>query len=877
MSAMSGVVMKEEFGGSNRSSVEARGARLTSMDVRGLDGISESEAAARLSAEGFNEIRASKGGGLLATILDVVREPMFLMLVAAGLLYLFMGELTDALMLMGFVVVVMAITIVQERRTEHALDALRDLSSPRALVIRDGERRRIAGREVVRGDLIVLSEGDRVPADAILRRGINLTIDESILTGESVPVRKVASDDAMSLDRPGGDDIPSVYSGTLVTSGQGIAQVVATGGSTEFGRIGRSLSGVGIESTPLQKETGRLVKTFAIIGISACAIVVVAYALTRGCTAESWKNGMLAGIAMAMATLPEEIPVILTVFLALGAWRISRKNVLTRRMPAVETLGAATVLCVDKTGTLTCNRMSLRVLGVPDQEIGLDESTDGLPEDVHRLVENAILASRREAFDPMERALHEVGNRFLGDTEHLHPDWTLVREYPLSPELSAVSQAWRRTDGSMVVSSKGAPEAIADLCHASEVECMQIADRARELASRGLRVLAVAEAVSGMRELPVNHHDLELRYVGLLGFEDPLRTDVPPAVEDCHTAGVRLIMITGDYPATAMAVARKAGIATDGGVITGPELEKMSDDELAARISDVQVFARVVPEQKLRIVKALKARGEVVAMTGDGVNDAPALKAAHIGIAMGGRGTDVAREAADLVLTNDNFSSIVDAVRVGRRVYDNIRKAISFVVAVHIPIIGLSMIPVFFGSWPLLLLPIHVVFLELIIDPSCSLVFEAEEPESDVMRRPPRGTNDRLFSAGSLGWAALQGLSVLLVCLGVWIVSSATHDENAARALTFATMVVSFLTVIMVNRSWSRTMWTMLKEPNKALFWVIMGTAVMLPVVIFVPFAQGLFHFKTPHMPDALLCIAAGIVSVMWFDLVKLFRRPKAK
>lgn len=865
--------MKEEFGVSNRSFVEARGPRLTSMDVRGLDGVSEIDAAARLRAEGFNELPVSRAGSLLATVLDVLREPMFLMLVAAGLLYLFMGELTDALMLMGFVVVVMTITIVQERRTEHALDALRDLSSPRALVIRDGTRRRIPGREVVRGDLLVLSEGDRVPADALLRRGINLCVDESVLTGESVPVRKVASVHASTMDRPGGDDLPAVYSGTLVTAGQGIAEVVAVGSATEFGKIGKSLASLKIESTPLQKETGRLVKGFAIVGMSACAVVVVAYALTRGCTAESWKDGLLAGIAMAMATLPEEIPVILTVFLALGAWRISRKNVLTRRMPAVETLGAATVLCVDKTGTLTWNRMSLRVLGVPGETVEIEESTPGLPEDVHRLVEKAILASRKDAYDPMERALHDVGGRFLGDTEHLHPGWTLVREYPLSPELSAVSQAWMREDGMLEVASKGAPEAIFDLCHMCEADSAALRADVMALASRGLRVLAVAEATSEMHDLPRRHHDLELRCIGLLGFEDPLRETVPAAVAECRTAGIKVVMITGDYPATALSIARSAGIDNGGGVITGPELDCMTDAELAGRVESVRVFARVVPEQKLRIVAALKARGEIVAMTGDGVNDAPALKAAHIGIAMGGRGTDVARESADLVLTTDDFSSIVDAVRTGRRVFDNIRKAISFVVAVHIPIIGLSMLPVFFKSWPLLLLPIHVVFLELIIDPSCSLVFEAEEPDSDVMKRPPRSPDRKLFSFRAIKFALLQGISVLAVCLGVYLFASRSHEVDAARALTFATMVVSFLTVIMVNRSWSRTMWKMLTVPNSALLWVVAGTAVMLPVVVFVPFAQRLFHFAAPHLPDALVCIVAGIVSVMWFDILKIRRR----
>jgi Ca2+-transporting ATPase len=851
------------------------------MDLDNIGGISEAEARARLERDGYNELPAQKNHGLLAIVFEVFKEPMFLMLVAAGLLYLFMGEPVDALMLLGFVFVVMGITIVQERRTEHALDALRDLSSPRALVIRDGVHRRIAGREVVPGDFIVLSEGDRVPADAILRRGINLCADESLLTGESVPVRKLPSDAPIvpgkSGDNPGGDDLPSVFSGTLITAGQGIAEVYATGNASELGKIGKALSTVKEEPTLLQRETGRLVKLFAIIGLSACAVVVVVYGLTRGGDAQAWKEGLLAGIAMAMATIPEEFPVVLTVFLALGAWRISRSNVLTRRMPAVETLGAATVLCVDKTGTLTLNQMSVRQLAIADQALQINPSLTALPEDMHGLLENAILASKKDPFDPMERALHEIGVRFLAGTEHLHPGWSLVKEYPLSPEMLAVSQAWQTEDNQIVVASKGAPEAIADLCHLSETDRQKVSAEVRVLASQGLRVLAVARVVSGIVELPEKHHDLELKYAGLLGFEDPLRDTVPAAVAECRAAGIKVIMITGDYPATALSIARQAGIADGDDVITGPELDMMSDSELAGKIGHIRVFARVVPEQKLRIVTALKANGEVVAMTGDGVNDAPALKAAHIGIAMGGRGTDVARESASLVLLNDDFSSIVDAVRLGRRVFDNIKKAVMFIVAVHIPIIGLSMIPVFFGGWPLLLMPIHIVFLELIIDPSCSLIFEAEDPESDVMKRLPRSPDEHLFSWRTMRLALFQGLSVLAVCLTVFVLSRRDHSVDAARALTFATLVVSFLTIIMVNRSWTRTLWSMLRVPNKALKWVFLGTAVLLPVILCVPFTQNLFHFARPHMFDAVCCMTAGIVCVLWFDILKLRGRVSCK
>jgi P-type Ca2+ transporter type 2C len=850
------------------------------LDLTGLVGLGEEEARARLEQEGSNELPAQKRRTVLAIALEVVREPMFLMLVAAGALYLFMGELGDALMLVGSVVVVMTITVVQERRTEGALEALRDLSSPRALVVRDGAHRRIPGREVVRGDLIVLAEGDRVPADARLRRGLNLSADESLLTGEAVPVRKRPSATGSTLDAPGGDDLPSIFSGTLVTAGQGVAEVLATGARSELGRIGKALQKVEPEPTLLQLETGRLVRVFAVAGITACAIVVVAYAITRGGSGQAWREGLLAGIAMAMAVLPEEFPVVLTVFLAIGAWRISRSSVLTRRMPAVETLGAATVLCVDKTGTLTQNQMTLRTLAAPARSVDLASLDTPLPEDLHGLLESAILASKPDPFDPMERALRAAGDAHLRGSEHLHPDWSLAREYPLTPDLLAVSHAWNTGSGDEVaVAAKGAPEAIADLCHLPPAERNHLAGRTAELASQGLRVLGVARGSARLGSLPLEHHDLTFELVGLLGFEDPLRPTVPVAVAECQAAGIRLVMITGDYPATAQSIARQAGLGDCETVITGPELDRMSDQELARRIRGVQIFARVVPEQKLRLVNALKANDEIVAMTGDGVNDAPALKAAHIGIAMGGRGTDVARESASLVLLDDDFSSIVAAVRLGRRIFDNIKKAIAFVLAVHVPIAGLSILPVFVADWPLLLLPVHIAFLELIIDPSCTLIYEAEGAEADVMRRPPRSPGERLFSRRTVALSILQGLSVLAVCMGVFLLARADHGPDATRALTFATLVVASLMVILVNRSWTRSLLTMLRAPNTAYRWVVGGTLALLAVVLFVPFAQRLFHFAPLHLEDLAICAGAGAASVLWFEALKRFRwwRPAGR
>lgn len=844
------------------------------LQFKNVAGLTEKDALIRLQQEGPNELPAKQKRNLATIVYDVLREPMFVMLVAGGVLYLLFGETADALMLLGFLLVVMIITIVQAQRTEHALDALRMLSSPRALVIRDGERRRVAGREVVAGDWVILSEGDRVPADGLVRQALHLEIDESLLTGESIAVRKVPSINDQ-LDKPGGDDLASVFSGTVVTSGQAIVEIVSTGQRTQLGKIGRALEQTQVEATMLQKETRRIVRLLAITGLTACSLVVVAFAVTRGGSFEAWQQGFLAGIAMAMAVLPEEFPVVLTIFLALGAWRLSKSAVLTRKMHAVETLGAATVLCVDKTGTLTQNQMRIRVLAAGGMSTDLSDLPGELPQPEHGLLACAILASKQDPFDPMEQALHSAGERFLKNTLRLHSEWSLVREYPLTPASLAVSHAWQTDQNHILVATKGAPEAVAELCRMTAEQREALNDEVLQLASQGLRVLAVAQGVIESGLLPERHQDIALEIVGLLGFEDPLRPSVPEAVAECQTAGVRVVMITGDFPATAKSIAQQAGFDDCERVITGAELETMSSQELRQQLHGVQIFARVVAEQKLRIVNALKENGEIVAMTGDGVNDAPALKAAHIGIAMGGRGTDVAREAASLVLLDDDFSSIVKAVKLGRRIYDNIKKAFVFIVAVHVPIAGLSMLPVFFADWPLLLLPVHIAFLQLIIDPACTLIFEAERAEADIMQRPPRDSAEGLFTKDTLSIALLQGFSILVMCIAVFLLARTGHSDDAARALTFVTLVVAFVVVILVNRSWVRSALDMLRVPNPAARWVLIGAASVLAVTVLVPFARQLFHFAPLHLPDLLLSLSAGFLCVLWFEAIKKHRRLK--
>jgi P-type Ca2+ transporter type 2C len=840
------------------------------LDVTQLTGLSNQEAANHLKEQGYNELPTSKPRSILAMALEVIREPMFLLLIASGAIYLVLGDVEEALILLSFVFVIIAITVYQEHKTERALEALRDLSSPRALVMRSGQQKRIPGREVVPDDIVLVAEGDRVPADGLLLWNTGIEVDESLLTGESVTVRKNVWDGVMETSRPGGDDLPFVYSGTLLVKGQGAARITATGVQTEIGKIGKALSSLETERTPLQRETGRLVRQLAIVGITLCVLVVIAYGLTRG----DWLQGTLAGITLAMAMLPEEFPVVLTIFLALGAWRISQKRVLTRRVPAVETLGATTVLCVDKTGTLTQNRMRVGKIFADNQFYDVsNHDAAPLPETFHEIVEFSILASQRDPFDPMEIAFKEFGNRYLAGTEHLHADWVLERQYPLSTGLLALSHVWQSPEGgNYIIAAKGAPEAIADLCHFDKAQMQALEQSINQMASAGLRVLGMAKAYFKHGHLPEGQHDFNFKFLGLVGLADPVRPTVPAALKECYQAGIRVVMITGDYPMTAQSIAREIGLKSLEQVITGPELDAMDDAELQRRIQTVNIFARVIPEQKLRLVKALKANGEIVAMTGDGVNDAPALKAAHIGIAMGGRGTDVAREAAALVLLDDDFSSIVEAVRSGRRIFDNLQKAMAYILAVHVPIAGLSLLPVLF-KWPLILMPVHVVFLELIIDPACSIVFEAEIDESDVMKRPPRDPDQPLFGKPMIILSLLQGLGVLLITLTVYLLDG-KQGEMDARTMTFATLIIANLGLILANRSWSRTILATLRSPNRALWWVVGGSLLFLGLVLFIPFLRELFSFAEIHLVDIGICVAGGIVSILWFEGFKRFRHP---
>lgn len=828
-----------------------------------MNGLTSIEAARRLAAEGPNELAQDGRRAVWQIALEVLREPMLLMLLAAGAIYISLGDLEETLLIVMLASASVVVTIVQEARSERVLDALRDLTSPRALVLRDGEQKRIPGREVVRGDLVLLNEGDRVPADGILISCQTLEADESLLTGEAVPVRKALAAELPSDTRPGGDDLPFVYSGSLIVRGQGRAEITGTGIQSEIGKIGKSLSVIESEPPPIQNETRRLVRLFAIGGVAVSVLFTALY----GWLQSTWLNAFLGGIALSMSLLPEEFPVILTVFMVMGAWRISRAGVLTRRSAAIETLGAATVLCTDKTGTLTENRMTIAEVrpagAILDPENAVNDRTKA-----DEVIGFGRLASPIKPFDPMEQAFHLRAEELALDG--VIPQ-DLIHQYPLGSGLLAMTNVWRRPDGSLAA-AKGAPEAIVELCRLAPDSQTMIALATEQMAARGLRVLGVAKAVLE-GDLPKSQREIAFDFLGLVGLGDPVRASVPSAVRECRSAGIRVIMITGDYPATAGAIAKRAGLdARD--LVSGADVSRLDDAALADRVRTATVFARIQPEQKMRIVQALKANGEIVAMTGDGVNDAPSLKAAHIGIAMGDRGTDVAREASAIVLIHDDFGSIVHTIRLGRRIYDNIRKAMGFVMAAHIPVAGLALLPLAFGI-PLILFPVHIAFLEMVVDPVCSIAFEAEPEESDVMNRPPRDPKSPLFSIPLILWSLLQGTTVLVATAAIFLVAwTRGMPEAEVRSLAFVILVEGNIALILVGRSFGTSIMRALVRPNPTL-WIVLGIdTLFLTTILSLPIMRELFRFGPLHLDDLLLCIGVGFCVLPVLELLKRpFRR----
>lgn len=813
-------------------------------------GLSASEAARRLAADGPNRLPDAGRRGWPVILAGAAREPMFLLLLGAAALYLVLGEARESMFLLAMVVLMLGMTLYQEGRTERALQALRDLSAPGATVIRDGSEQRLPAAGLVRGDLALLAEGDRVPADALLREAGGLLVDESLLTGESVPVGKRAAAGDAAPAPPGGEGLPWVFAGTLVVQGNGLAEVRATGPRSELGRIGAALGHIAPPPGRLQRETGRLARRLAILGIAVSLLLVLLVGLRGG----GWLQALLAGVALSMSVLPAEFPMILTVLPALGAWRLARSQVLTRRLAAIEILGSTSVLCVDKTGTLTENRMALRSLWRDGEHHDMQRD-GGAPPAMRELLAAAGRASRPGSGDPIDRALQQAADPV--------PQPPALREFGLTPERPAIVRIW--SDGLVArASAKGAPETIVALCRGmtDDAACDAALRAAAELGRAGLRVLAVAESGPLAPPWPDDPAVLRYRLAGLVALADPLRPDIPAAVAQCLQAGVRVLMVTGDHAGTAEAIARQAGLAA-GATIEGPDLARMAPDALAARLAGVSVCARIVPGQKLAIVRALQQGGAVVAMTGDGVNDAPALRAANVGVAMGLRGTDVAREAADLTLLDDRFAALVEALRAGRRIFANMRKAMRYVAAAHVPITVLALLPPLLG-WPVLLYPVHIVFLELVIDPACSLAFENEPEEPGLMRRPPRPPGEALFGRRMLLTALLAGLWAALLLAGCYALALAWLPVAQARATAFCALILCNLGLLMAYRQ-RGGLGDALRAGNPLVLAIGAGALGLLAASLYLPVVADLFRFVAP--PAQWLVVACGTAAIMLLGL----------
>ena len=805
-------------------------------------GLTEAAAKEKLFIQGENLIPSEAPKSFLRQVALILSEPMLILLIAAGTINLLLAETLDALMLMMTVFIVLGISIYQSRRAEHALQALKELSAPTVKVIRDGLEKRISSHQVVVGDLMLLSEGDRVCADARIVQQTALSCDESTLTGESLPIAK----------SPGN----SVLSGTLVTSGHAQVIVTATGINSQLGKIGESLQEISIEKSRLQRDVDQIVRVVGVLGIFTVLSVVLIYGSTRN----NWLEGGLAGIAAAMALIPEEFPVILTLFMAIGAWRMSKARVIARKPSAIESLGSISVLCVDKTGTITENRMAVKEVIINKESFVVVQSSANPT--VQELLNTATLACPLHSYDPMDIAFKSLKN----DSRERES----LAEFPVTNERLAYIHAWSISNKT-VIAAKGAPETIAKLCRIQETENEELMQQVHVAASRGFRVLAIAKSRGGNSVDLTEITENQFEFLGLALLQDPIRDGVKESVQVCNAAGIKTVMITGDHPSTALSIGQEIGLNHNAGFLAGADLDKLSDTELNNQIQQVSIFARVRPEHKLRIVRAFQANGMVVGMTGDGVNDAPALRAADIGIAMGGRGTDVAREAASLIITDDNFNSIVKGIERGRVTYSNLQKAMSYVIAIHIPIFGLALLPLFSSAWPLILLPGLVAFHEVIIDPACSVVFEEESADPNIMKEQPRPIKQRIFNRGEILLAAAQGLSVFFSSLVLFLyLMSNARPEQEIRTMIFGTLMLSNIGLILTNRSRTLTiLQTFRQRENPTVKWILSLASLIILLLITVAPLRTIFDLGAILPSDWLLMILSSIVPLVWYEIYK--------
>ncbi len=825
------------------------------IDIKGL---TDEQVLLSRKQHGENELDQSSKSPFIAALLDTLKEPMLILLFAAGILYLISGNRSDAIFMLSAIVLVSAISLYQDSKSRNALAALKQLSQPQTKVIRKGIISSIISKDVVVDDAIIVEEGSLITADAEIIYSNDFTVNESMLTGESLAVEKFAKEDN------------KIFSGTLVTSGMAIAQVTKVGNATELGRIGKSLKDIEEEKTPLQLQIKNFVKKMALIGLIVF-LIVWAFNFFQS---RSLVNSLLKALTLAMSVLPEEIPVAFTTFMALGAWRLMKMGIIVKQTKTVETLGSATVICTDKTGTITENKMELAGVYVFKND-HLYKNSGEDKEAVSELITTAMWASEPLPFDPMEKALHEAYKKIVSEDER--PGYKMIHEYPLAGRPPMMTHLFEDKNGNRVIAAKGAAEKILSVCNLTEEEKAKIIRPLEALSEQGYRVLGVASASFPGNDFPKEQENFDFEFIGLVSFYDPPKKNISSVFERFYQAGISVKIITGDNKATTETIAKQVGFRGAEEALDGEELMNFSDRELQENVMRINIFTRMFPEAKLKIINALKQQQQIVAMTGDGVNDAPALKAANIGIAMGEKGSDIAKSASSLVLADDNLGKMVDAIAMGRRIYSNLKKAIQYIISIHIPIILTVLLPLVLGwIYPAVFTPVHVIFLELIMGPTCSIIYENEPIEANLMQQKPRPFTNTFLSWKELQISILQGIVITAGTLGVYqFAVSKGYNEEQTRTMVFTTLIIANIFLSLVNRSFYYSLFTTLRYKNSLLIYMIILTILMLVLMIYIPPIISFFKFQKLVADQLLVCLSVGFVSVIWMEVYKYFKRMK--
>ena len=808
---------------------------------------------------GQNKLDYKKENSFLDNVKRIVKEPMMILLLVAASIYFISGKTGDGIFLVAAIVFQASISLYQNSRSKNALEKLKDFSQPNCKVIRNGNVEEIKSEDLVVGDSLMVEEGTSITADGIIAHSNDFSVNESILTGESLTVFK---------DKSKEDKL--IYSGTTVASGLAIATITAIGNETKLGKIGTSLESISEEKTPLEIQIANFVKKMAIVG---SVVFVIVWAINYW-HSQNLLSSLLQSLTLAMSILPEEIPVAFTTFMALGAWRLMKMGVVVKQMKTVETLGSATVICTDKTGTITENKMSLAKLYVLSTNKIL-QPNDVLTVAGKGLVEWAMWASEPIPFDPMEVALHQTYGDIIIKDER--PNYKLIHEYPLGGKPPMMTHVFEGINGNKIIAAKGAPEALINISNLTGTEKQQINEAIQLLTNDGYRVLGVGVSNFIGDNYPENQQDLPFKFKGIVAFYDPPKKNIQKVLEDFYTAGIAVKIITGDNAATTAAIAKQIGFRNYEKTIAGDDLMKLQGDELKTCVMNTTIFTRMFPEAKLKIINALKSNNQIVAMTGDGVNDGPALKAAHIGIAMGKKGTEIAKQAASLILLEDDLSKMVDAIAMGRKIYTNLKKAIQYIISIHIPIILTVFIPLALGwIYPNIFSPIHIIFLEIIMGPTCSIIYENEPMEKNTMMQQPKALTTTFFNWKELSISITQGLVITAGTLLVYQYSVTNgYNEALTRTMVFTVLITANIFLTLINRSFYYSIFTTLKYKNNMVLFIIFMTIALVGLILYISPLTTFFEFETLNLMQLLTCITIGFISVIWFEITKLIKRIK--